>query len=248
MMKKTVITLVALFTLTFGITNITHAQMGMMGGTWSTNETNNHTSQELGDVLSAILNTQNISEQSKVDCSKVTDDQFEKLGDAYMGTMFVSDTQHEAMDEMMGGEDSTSLQQAHINMGRSYLGCWSNYNSGPIAMPMMGYGGGHGMMRGSGMMDDDGYQTDITRNNYHHDMMDYGFNGFGGIGWFGGGLVMGLFWLLVIAGIVALVRMAMHQGGSHHTATKSALDILKERYAKGEIDKEEFETKKKDLI
>jgi len=33
-----------------------------------------------------------------------------------------------------------------------------------------------------------------------------------------------------------------------HTHTESALEILKKRYARGEINKEEFEAKKKDLV
>ena len=71
-------------------------------------------------------------------------------------------------------------------------------------------------------------------------------------GW--GGLMMipmVLFWALVIWGIVWLVRSA---GGGHahyHTGQleqrDSALEILKTRYAKGEISKAEFEEKKKDI-
>lgn len=78
--------------------------------------------------------------------------------------------------------------------------------------------------------------------------------GYGG-GLFGFGFIfMLLFWALVIFAIVTLVRWASGEGiGCRHLKWKdeekknSALDILKERYAKGEINKEEFEQKQKDL-
>ncbi|MBI4686365.1 MAG: SHOCT domain-containing protein [Nitrospirae bacterium] len=62
---------------------------------------------------------------------------------------------------------------------------------------------------------------------------------------FGGGLFMVLFWALVILGIVYLVKLIIGTKGEERGET--ALDILKKRYAKGEIGKEEFEDKKKDL-
>ena len=76
-----------------------------------------------------------------------------------------------------------------------------------------------------------------------------------GYGWGGGfGFVfMLVFWGLIIWGIFALVRGATGHGccgrghGEQGRGEKTPLDILKERYAKGEINKEEFDAKKKDL-
>ena len=56
-----------------------------------------------------------------------------------------------------------------------------------------------------------------------------------------------LFWGLVILGIVALVRNLSGSRGSDSSRADSALEVLKKRYARGEIDKEEYEEKKKDI-
>ncbi len=75
------------------------------------------------------------------------------------------------------------------------------------------------------------------------------YNGYESWGWgnmmgfWSSGLMMILFWAAVIYFIVWLVRNNKMNG----TDNKKTLDILKERYAKGEIDKKEFEEKKKDL-
>ncbi len=62
----------------------------------------------------------------------------------------------------------------------------------------------------------------------------------------GYGIGMLLFWVIVIVGIGLFVAWLSRQQNVG-IKSKSALDILKERYAKGEINKEEFETKRKDL-
>jgi putative membrane protein len=81
---------------------------------------------------------------------------------------------------------------------------------------------------------------------------DFGWDRVDMMGFFGGGIIMILFWALIIACIIWVVRQV--SGGYHHCSHphgdshSHALDILKERYAKGEINKEEFESKKKDII
>ena len=66
------------------------------------------------------------------------------------------------------------------------------------------------------------------------------------MGWFGGGIMMLVFWVLFIIFIVWIVREISGKN-SRSRSDSNVLEILKERYAKGEIDKKEFEEKKKDL-
>lgn len=67
-------------------------------------------------------------------------------------------------------------------------------------------------------------------------------------------LIFSILWIVVLVAVVVVAVRWMRHGGKHmHKGCwgcggdSSALDILKERYAKGEIDKAEFEEKKKDL-
>ena len=69
--------------------------------------------------------------------------------------------------------------------------------------------------------------------------------GWWGIWWFGMMLFMFLFWALVIIGIVLGIRWLVRQGRPE--SSDSAMEILRQRYARGEINREEFEAKRKDL-
>lgn len=162
------------------------ASAQMMGNYWTngvSGEGQTRPSADINAALQNIYQTQNIGSQSQILCDKVTDSQFEKLGDAVMG-YGISEQQHTAMENMMGGENSETLRQAHINMGRSYLGCWANYNGGPAYMPMMG----RGFFAGSG--------PGFFRNTF-------------GTGWFSGaweGVTLLLLWTLLILGIAAIIK------------------------------------------
>jgi putative membrane protein len=71
-----------------------------------------------------------------------------------------------------------------------------------------------------------------------------------GWGWIGlGAIHMLVFWGLIILLIVVLIRLlgALSEARGGDSAGKSPLDILRERYARGEIQEDEFERKKRKL-
>ena len=185
----------------------------------------NHTAREEaeGEIVWQKLQSKEVA------CADLSDEDFGALGEYYMGQM-LGDS-HEAMNEMMirmHGEEGE--EQIHVVMGKRLSGCDTSATVPRTSggwMPMMN------MMWGG------------TNN-----MMNFGF---GPLGWFSW-IFMILWWALVIIGIVALIKWLTSQSRGTHNHEKSAslagrsvLDILKERYAKGEIDKKEFEGKKKDL-
>ncbi len=159
-------------------------------------------------------------------CENLGNKQFGVLGEYFMGQM--AGESHAAMNAMMiqaHGEDGE--EQIHIVMGKRLSSCDTSAAFPAESfgwMPMMN------MMWGGS-------------NNSTNTMMNLGFGPFGSFGW----IFMILWWVLIIAGIVALIKWLTSHSRGTHNHEKSAQEILKERYAKGEIDKKEFEEKKKDL-
>jgi putative membrane protein len=73
-----------------------------------------------------------------------------------------------------------------------------------------------------------------------------------GMGWFSM-IFMIVFWILVIVALVYLVKWLAQSSrgekpGVGGSSGSRAIEILKERYARGEIDKAEFDARKKDLM
>ena len=71
---------------------------------------------------------------------------------------------------------------------------------------------------------------------WNHDMM----------GW-GGSLGMIFFWVLLIVVIILLVKYLMPKTDTRAEHKETPLEILKRRYANGEIDKAEYDEKRKDI-
>jgi putative membrane protein len=156
---------------------------------------------------------------SRVSCTNLNEEQFENIGEYYMELMHPGEF-HEIMDERMGGEGSESLRSVHINMATMM------YCGNANAMPM-------------NMMN-----TMMNRGSSFRGMMGYG-SGYGMISyWPYGGWTM-LFWIIVILIIMYLLVKYFNEGTLNMGS--NSLEILKRRYARGEITKKQFEEIKKDL-
>ena len=195
------------------------------------------------DTAAAVAAGQQLSQQlgsKQTSCDQLTDSDYENLGEYFMGAMMGSS--HERMNEILKSRFGVSgEEQMHITMGKRFSGCDTNaaYPAGFQGFaPMMG-GNGYG---GSMM----GYGSNYYDSNYGTSMMNgYGYGG-SMMGYGGLGLFNILWWVLIALIIVAVARWFSGGSGQWGRGT-SALDILNDRYAKGEIDKEEFDYKKKDI-
>src|SRR3989344_5477130 len=156
--------------------------------------------------------------ESRTSCDKLSNEQLEAIGDYYMEQMHPGEA-HEIMDSMMGGEGSESLKQEHINMAKRIY-CNENIYIG------------YGMMGSGGMINRVGREV---MGNYpaSYDYSNYGY-------W-------NIFQILLFAAVIFLIVWIIHGFGIKKTASEAPLNILRERFAKGEITKKEFEDVKKEL-
>ncbi len=228
-MKKLLLIIFFLFTLTV-TPSMAFAGMGFSSSS-PDNATIQSQQQEEQEGKQFLDNLKN----KTVICSQLKDTDFEKIGEYFMGQSIGDASRHIAMNGMMKsmtGEQGE--EQMHVTWGKRGSGCDTG-TTPPLR-------------RAAGIAFGDARQGFKGQEGGENNMMGYGWNNMmGGWGGFGLGWVfMILFWALIILGVVALIRY-LGGSGKRRDEGKSPLDILKERYAKGEIDKKEFEEMKKDL-
>lgn len=169
-------------------------------------------------VMSEIRQEQGLESDGKINVEKVSAAKLESLGDSVMEAMIGNSEVHDQMDKNMGGDGSATLTALHKKLGYNYLVGYPNGMMNLMSGGMMGnYGGG---MMGNG--------------GYGNGMM-------GSFGW--GGMFMGILFVIVIGIIVFFVIKTARGTGSRLT-NETPLDILKIRYAKGEISKDDFDKMK----
>ena len=175
-------------------------------------------------ILSGIRSELNIGSNDRIEPDKVSDASLEKLGEAVMSFQIPDPREHEWMDKMMGGEGSQSLSNMHKLLGYRYLANGStDFGS---------------LMMGSGSFG--------SRNMYGRGFSEGRFGGlmtlYGYMGW----IIPALIGLLILAAAVLIVFLAK-RNRKYVTGSNEPLSALKVRYARGDIDRQEYLNMKDEL-
>ncbi len=141
-----------------------------------------------------------------------------------MSYMVPDSREHGWMDSMMGGEGSESLANMHRIMGYRYLRDGS-ISFGPMMGGMSGRGS-RGSMTGEG----------VFGKGWNYWVRSYGF-------W----LILFVV-LSLVAAMVVLFILSLKRRRGEMITPMDALEILKQSYAKGEINREEYMQMKSDLL
>jgi uncharacterized membrane protein len=193
------------------------------------------------DILAEIREKLDLGPNDRIDPDRVSDEDLEELGEAAMVIMHPDEREHELMDRMMGGEGSKNLEYMHRLMGYRYLsGGFRGTGFSGIGMS----GGARGMMNGPSMMGwgMHGRGRGGAYRAFPGSMMG-GFSPF-----YFGRIAMWILLAVIIAIVVWLVvRTSTQRRSESGLQSFSPLDIVKQRYARGEISREEYETLKRDL-
>ena len=152
-------------------------------------------------------------------CSDASASDYDLVGEYAMGRMFGPPAQHEAMNQMMSRMmGSRGEESAHEAMGRRFSGC------GGGQLPS-GFGQMMGAVNAMGMMGGYGYNAASNEN-------DEDFDGPSA------GAMVGMMAILVAAVALAVFLVARWRPGGPQ-------ETLKRRYAKGELNAEEYQERRR---
>lgn len=169
-------------------------------------------------------------------CADLSDADFERVGEYVMGRMAGSTRAHEQMNQLMSSMmGARGEEQMHEFMGRRFASCGHGKLPGGFAAMM----GSMGTMGGSGMM---GGGPGAQSNGYGFMMGGASSNDHDG-DWGPAAIVM----TVLMAALLVVVAVLLFRRPSGGKGSRSSFAILGERYARGEIDSEEYDKRRKAL-
>ena len=216
----------------------------------------------INEIVLDIRADLGLSTDAVIDPALVDAARLEELGDSVMEAYFNNTELHEEWDEYLGGENSETLENVHIQLGVDYL---KGYPITMMSFMPFDTTRSFDSNRGFGMM------GGFNQSNYGYDGMMGGYNqsnfGYRGMmgNWFGqnsissqsapnitygsygmmntfgfGGMFIGMFGFVLVIVLIVLVISRLFNRQQTSVYSDNALDILKVRYARGEIDREEY--------